>query len=299
MKKLSLVVLGLLAMSFGIAQETSEMEDDGFNHQSTKPVHQSDIMYKKTVLRALDLRERQNRPLFSRDREITKLLFDAVTEGLITPYKSDSLDLGSKLTIAEFLKKMELPSAQGGGDDWWGEPAEGEDSDDGFGDFDDTDEAEAETEEEEETVGYKAGMEYYFPKDIYQMQIKEDYIFDKQRSVMYHDIIALNFFIPADHPENIKGIEIPLVSFSYKECVNKLFKTHPDAIWYNPYNDREHKNLHDAFELRLFSSYIIKVSNPSDDYLVDIYGGDPAVGIMASQWKSFELMEYEHNLWEF
>ena len=45
--------------------------------------------------------------------------------------------------------------------------------------------------------------------------------------------------------------------------------------------------------------YIIKVSNPKDAYLVDIHGGDQWTGILASQWKSFELLEYEHNLWEF
>ena len=131
------------------------------------------------------------------------------------------------------------------------------------------------------------------------MQIKENLVFDKQRSVMYHDILAITMLVPADHPDNIKGIELPIASFSYKELKQKVFTDNPNAIWYNPYNDAEHKSLADAFELRLFSSYIIKVSNPNDDYLVDIYGGDPKVGIMASQWKEFELLEYEHNLWEF
>ena len=142
-------------------------------------------------------------------------------------------------------------------------------------------------------------VEYFFPKDLYQMQIREDLIFDKQRSRMYYDILAVTMFVPADHPDNIKGIEIPIASFSYKELHDKTFKDNPDAIWFNPFNDAEHRNLADAFELRLFSSYIIKVSNPNDEYLVDTYGGDPKVGIMASQWKAFELLEYEHNLWEF
>ena len=293
MKKLSLVFLSTLLISLAsFGQEASEFEDDGFNHQSTKPVHESDIMYKKTLLRALDLREKQNLPIFSRQKEISKILFEAAKEGLITIYSSDSLDLGRKMTISDFLKRLELPGT--GCDEEFGGGEEESFEDDSYED-------EFAMDEGEDEFADAGGCtpEYFFPQDIYQMQIKEDYIFDKQRSVMYYDIIAFNFMLPADHPDNLKGIESHIASFSYKECVEKLFTTHPDAIWYNPYNDREHKNLRDAFELRLFSSYIIKVSNPTDEYIVDIYGGDLRVGIMASQWKSFELMEYEHNLWEF
>jgi len=83
------------------------------------------------------------------------------------------------------------------------------------------------------------------------------------------------------------------------QIAEKVFRDNPKALWFNPYNDAEHRNLEHAFELRLFSSYLIKISNPSDEYLVDTYGGDPKTGIMASQWKAFELLEYEHNLWEF
>ena len=75
------------------------------------------------------------------------------------------------------------------------------------------------------------------------------------------------------------------------------FKYWIESSW--AYNDAEHRNLADAFELRLFSSYIAKVSNPDDEWLVDIYGGDPYTGILASEWKAFELLEFEHNLWEF
>ena len=48
----------------------------------------------------------------------------------------------------------------------------------------------------------------------------------------------------------------------------------------------------------LFSSYIIRVSNPDDAYLVDIYG-TPEKGIVASYKTMYELLEYEHNLWEY
>lgn len=286
MKKL-LVILFISISWLGFSQPEIV---NGVNKYSTKNIHESDIMYQKYVWRAIDLRERQNEPIFSKGKEITRAIVDAVKEGLIQPWRNDSLEESKAITKEEFLTAIEIPSTEAEVteedlafmenevDDWGG-----------FGD----------TESNDTPAAPLNKVEYFFAKDLYQMQIKENLVFDKQRSVMYHDIIAITMLVPADHPDNIKGIEIPIASFSYKELKEKVFTDNPNAIWYNPSNDAEHKSLADAFELRLFSSYIIKISNPNDDYLVDIYGGNPKVGIMASQWKEFELLEFEHNLWEF
>lgn len=303
MKKLSVLVSGLALGLFltGTIQAQDETQEsaapanteatsessekaaaptdaEGFNKYSLRPIHESDIMYRKTILRAMDLREKQNKPMFSKNREITKLIIEAVKKGEITPYESDSLRDGRKLSLKQFEDAMRIPSSLDTsslydmyGEDWRSNPE----------------------------VAPMLASQFFFPQDLYQLQIKEDMIFDKQRSRMYYDIQCITLIVPADQPQNVKGIEIPVATFEYKELAEKLFKTNPNAIWYNPKNDSEHRNLADAFELRLFSSYIIKVSNPSNAYLVDIYGGDQLKGIMASQWAAFELLEYEHNLWEF
>ncbi|MFN6943903.1 MAG: gliding motility protein GldN [Cytophagaceae bacterium] len=280
MKKLSVILLSLILIGGANAQQIIQdpFYENGYNRYSLRPIHESDIMYKKSLIRAVDLREKQNKPIFSRNKEITKLIIEAVKEGTITAFRNDSLDLGGQLTINEFLENIQIPSSA----------------------------PELSPEEKEimlqmgdSSFLFSGGIEYYFPNDLYQMEIKEDLIFDKQRSRMYYDIICITLFIPADHPANIKGIQLPIATFSYKDLVENLFKDNPNAIWYNPQNDAQHKNLADAFELRLFSSYIIRVSNPMNAYLVDIYGGDQKKGIMASQWAAFDLLEYEHNLWEF
>jgi gliding motility associated protien GldN len=317
MKKLSVIFLGLTIWSnLSIAQNEAEsteptpqtggaagavhllngQEDTGggFNKYSTRPIHESDVMYQKTLIRAIDLREKQNKPMFSQNKWITKLIIEAVKRGDITPYATDSLEEGGKLTIEEFSKAMSIGGA---------EPTEMEVQDaiqnkinDGSLDASkDTSGTYAKTLAE--LVG-ASGAGEFTPRDLYQMEIKENIIFDKQRSRMYYDIHSITMKIPADHPDNKKGIEMAIASFSYKDLTEKVFKDNPNAIWYNPQNDAQHKSLADAFELRLFSSYIIKVSNPSDAMLQDIYG-DPQRGIMASQWAAFELLEYEHNLWEF
>jgi gliding motility associated protien GldN len=280
MKKLSVLSVALFViLSFNVsAQNQPEAMEGGYNKYSLRQVHDSDIMYKKTIIRAVDLREKQNQPMFAKNKEITRILIEAVKNGTIKPYKNDSLDLGSPITINEFMENMVIPSS--------------------------APELSAEEKEIALAMGdssafLSGGTEYYFPHHLYQLELKEDLIFDKQRSRMYYDIHAVTMFVPADLPDNIKGIQLPVASFSYKELVEKVFKDNPHAIWYNPQNDAEHKSLADAFELRLFSSYIIKVSNPMNAYLSDIYGGDQQKGIMASQWAAYELLEFEHNLWEF
>ena len=156
---------------------------------------------------------------------------------------------------------------------------------------------------EAESSGWKTdepvaalGANYFNPDELYQLEIKEDYIFDRQRSRMYYDMQCFTLKIPAE--KNIKGIEIPIATFKYKDLVD-IFKNDPRAIWFNSQNDSEHRNLADAFDLRLFSSYLIKVSNPKDQFLADIYTGSAKQAILAAQWKANELMEFEHNLWEF
>jgi len=322
MKKLGVIFLGLTVWStLSIAQTGDEAESTdttpaaggtttggavhilngnedtggGFNKYSVRPIHESDVMYQKTIIRAMDLREKQNKPMFSQNKWITKLIIEAVKRGDITPYTTDSLQEGGKLTIDEFSKAMSIGGAvpttmdvqdaiQNKINDGSLDPA----TQDTTGTFNKT---------LAELVA-ASGAGEFMPRDLYQMEIKEFIIFDKQRSRMYYDIHSITIKIPADHPDNKKGIEMVVASFEYKELLEKVFKDNPNAIWYNPQNDAQHKTLADAFELRLFSSYIIKVSNPSDAMLQDIYG-DPERGIMASQWAAFELLEYEHNLWEF
>ncbi len=268
MKK-SLVILSTLCLSNMLFAQ------DGYNPLSVRPVHASDVMYQKTITRAMDLREKQNEPLFSRNREISTLLVEGVTNGVVKAYENDSLQ--TQLSAAGFLKKLTGPNA-----------VSTEDTVDLF----------LEYGPEWQQIIAAMPVDQYTARDLYQLEIKECVLFDKQRSALYYDIQTITVFIPADHPMNTRGIQIPVASFSYKEVAEKLFQDNPKAIWYNAQNERENKNLADAFDLRLFSSYIIKVYNPKDLYLTDIYS-DQQKAIMASSWAASTIMEYEHNLWEF
>ncbi len=300
MKKLGVSILLLCLIGLDYAQ-TISLDDKGIDKHSYKPVPESHIMYKKMMWRMIDLREKQNQPFFAQGKEVTQVIIDAVKAGLIQPWKNDSLSDGQPLTSEQFLQKLLIPSNEelfsdedldfinndAGGDNPFGNE---------FG-FDLGEETNDEVEEEDKS---NTGQVFYYEgKDLWQLEVKENWIFDKQRSTTIFDIQALTIVIPADHPDNVKGIEEVVASFSYKELIEKVFTNNPEAIYYNPYNDKEHKSLADAFELRLFSSYLTKINNPTNETITDIYGGDPGKGIQASKLEEQRLLEFEHNLWSF
>ena len=245
-----------------------------------KEVRHDDIMWKKRVTRRLDLRIRQNLSFFARDHEFSKLLIQAVLDGRVTAYKNESLQ--STLSKAEFIKRLLIPSVVDGSDDM----------------SDCWDCEEEDTLQEARDFSQYSLETCYGGRDLYLMDLHEDLFFDKRHSRMKWDSKSINLYLSADHPENLRKVDELIVSFDFKELERELFKDNPKAIYFNQYNDAAHLNLSDAFQLRLFHSYIIKVSNPNDEYLVDEYGGDPKTGRMASQWKAYEFLEFEHNLWE-
>lgn len=277
MKNLVLCVLTLAILPFiGKAQESVS----GINPNSVYPIHDSDIMYQKRIWRTVNLNEKQNRPFMAENKQITKFIFDAIEAGILQPYANDSLttvmskeEWNSNLTIDAGGGMEEVPLDGAATDSGWGdEPAV------------------------EEAAPASSSFKYTF-KDTYMLEIQEDLIFDKKRSRMYYDVQSIKVILPAE--KNEAGIEKNIGTIRYKD-LEKLFRNMPnEAIWFNPQNSRGHLNFADAFNLRLFSSRIIKVANPDNADVYSIYDGPTKRNVMASDWLEQELMEYEHELWEF
>jgi len=274
-------MLSVGAMAQQVSNTTS-------SNPSARPIPESDILFKKTVWRKIDLREKQNKPMFSENREITKIIINAVKSGELTAYKSDSIN--TPLTREEFIANM-TPKESGS------ELSE-EEIAAGFGQPE---------EEEEDAWGDALGdaapaaptgpvSNEFFPKQLYLLEMKENAVFDKKRSRMYHDIQTISIKVPSTL--NPLGFEQNVGSFRMDDLV-RIFRNNPEmAIWYNAQNDAQHKNLADAFDLWLFSSYITKISNPGDRGLADIYGGGKK-GLLAAQDAAEALIEYEYSLWSY
>lgn len=297
MKKIAL--LSILAASFNIAI-AQEKSDNGINPLSLRPVHESNVMYKLTLWRRLDLNEKQNQPLFASGAEITKHLIDGVKAGVLEPYDSDSVS--TKITLEEFTKRL-TKKFEGGGlskdesDAGFSATGGAAGEDDGWGGGAAKTEKETSQKSEAKPAVSAANLEGYelFARDLYIIEIKEDWIFDKQRSRQYFDIQSITIKIPSELSSD--GLEKTLASFKYKE-LDSYFKLNPNCIWYNAANTAQHKNLADAFELRLFSGRIIKKSNAGNKYLDQVYK-NPKEALVRSQQMEHELLEFENNLWEY
>ncbi|WP_375416259.1 gliding motility protein GldN [uncultured Hymenobacter sp.] len=317
------------AAGLGIAYSASAQEQatTATSTGSKRPIPTSDQMFRKTIWRQVDLREKQNKPMFSEGKEISRIIMEAVKRGELQAYKSDSLtstynpqEVSGRMSYAD--KSFELSAEEkaagfsesdlgGGGaaaDDGWGAPAKPAKTKAKMVAKRDA-KGNVMKDKKGKTIMVAAApaaapiaapktVNEYRYKDLYEMELKEDMIFDKKRSRMYHDIKTITLLVPSTLPSNTSGIETPIATFKYSDLV-KVFRNNPEnAIWFNPQNDAQHKNLADAFELWLFNSYITKVSNAADSRLDDIYGGGQQ-GILAAQQTAADLVEYEYNLWSF
>lgn len=328
--------LTAVAMLSALASRAQEQAAAVASTGAVRPIPVSDQMFKKTITRAIDLREKQNRPMFSDGKEISKVIIDAVKRGELTAYRSDSVT--STYTAKEMSANMSYPleapvSADPDGGDWGNTPAPKKKAaaNDGWGSSSGGDgwgasapkKATAARVAKRDAKGNimkdkrgkviyttapavaaaappppPATSAEYRPKDIYQMELTEEMIFDKKRSRMYHQIKTLSLKLPSTLKSNVGGLEKNIATFKYADLV-KVFRNNPQtAIWFNSQNDAQHKNLADAFELWLFNSYIVKVSNPEGNDLATQYGSERD-GLLAAQQTAADLVEYEYNLWSF
>ena len=281
MRKTLLSAIAVLLVGFVSFKSNAQEENLAYNDKSVYPIPYADQMFKRTVWRRMDLKEKQNRPFFSTSNEMTRIILEAVSDGLIYPYEDDSLN--KRMSKEQFLENLKLPTDDEddfGSDAGFGDDSGGWGDDAGWGD--------------EEDSG--PSIQYYDATQLNIVRIKEDMIFDKVRSRLYWDVQSLELIIPAT--EVATGIEKSVGVFAYKD-LERLFRSMPDrAIWYNRQNTAHHRNMADAFLLRLFNARVVKISNPRNDWIQDI-SPSQRDALIKSQQEEQRLIEYEHNLWEY
>lgn len=271
---LSGVLLAFLSSATDLCAQ--EREEFGYNIHSLRPIKNTDQLFKKTLWYRIDLREKQNRPFNAKGYELSALLINAVRSGILRPFTDDKLT--ERMAFEEFMNRITKKKPEPTDDmfpieedDWGGE----------FG----GEETQASNE-----------PEYYLPRELFLIELKEDLIFDKKRSRMYRDIQTLTLILPAEY--NAVHVDKEIATFLYKEVVENVFKDNPQAIWFNNANPREHRNMAEAFDLRLFSAHLIKYENGDDEYIVDICQGDARKAMYAALQIEYDLLEFENNLWE-
>ncbi|MBC8111951.1 MAG: hypothetical protein H7Y04_12895, partial [Verrucomicrobia bacterium] len=201
--------------------KTAPVSYTGYNPNSTHPIHESQIMYKRSIWRTLDLKEKQNRPFMAENNQLVKILFDGLKANKVKAYTNDSVNV--ELKYAEFEKRVteknntmtldELAIAKKAINDQY---AAGQIT---------------KEQRDEQLAALDAAMAnnlipaYKFT----QIEMKEDLIFDRKHSKMYYDIQSLTVVLPPQNANpadtfsvatSISDVtQLEVATFKYKDIV--------------------------------------------------------------------------------
>ena len=175
----SLSALAQPATAAGAEQRASAAVQSG--NQSVPAAQQ---LWRKAVWHALDLREKANRPLFAQGHWVTNFLVEAVKRGDLVPYRTDSCL--QPLPLAVFRQRLRLIGADSGVSA--AERAAGFTASDMGNGADSNDPAWTNTPGTPRQPAALVGGAELLPRQLYQLEIKEQLIFNQRHSRMQHVI---------------------------------------------------------------------------------------------------------------
>lgn len=130
-------------------------------------------------------------------------------------------------------------------------------------------------------------------KDVIAWEIKEDWFFDKTRSVMDVRILGVAPVVYTIDPNTNAVLGTRTLFWLYFPEIQYVLQNH---FVFNRMNDAQRMSFNDLFVKRMFSSYIKKESNICDRKITDYVAGVDAL-LEAERVKN-DISQMEHDVWD-
>ena len=234
-------------------------------------LREADVFYAKRVWREIDLREKMNQYLGSPKARLIDVLVEALNSGEIVAYDPVSTkddpngdEFTTPLKPEDVMRKL--------GSDSTAAPI-----------FDET--------------GVQTGTKMVFnefnPDSIVKFRIKEDWIFDRQRSVFEPRIIGIAPLVKIKTSAGALGDEQPAFWIYFPDARQVLANRAVEQ----ERNDATQLSFDGVFLKRIFTSYIVKESNQNDFKVKDYANGIDK--LYESERIKKQLIDYEQDLLEY
>ena len=299
MKKLVFLLVTTTICLIGVnAQDVLTTEDMNSVYKKEKhhnkkvqqyaPLREADVMWSRKIWREIDLRQKINHPFYYPENDgvghtiedrksLIDVIYSAILEGSITAYGNPAMD-------DEFREEMSQDAIKkiGGAKEEmvevtnWDAVAEGADP--------------------EEATELRLVKTAFNRNSVKKWRLKEEWFFDKQRSVMDVRILGLAP-LKEDRDEvngQILGTFSPLFWVYFPEAREILINA---EVFNLVKNNAERRTYDDVFWKRMFGSTIVKESSVMDRKVNEYMVGLDAL-LEAERIKT-EIFNMEHDLWEY
>lgn len=279
-----LFVISIISLSEMSAQGDNKVLDGVFIKETAPTrrvipythVREADVTYYKRVWREIDLRQKLNHPLYYPLDPIYEIGYErlslfhiiekGIKEGTLTAYEEDTRggQFQKALTKSEAMSELSK---------------------------------EISTTVPDFETGFDKDTSYtvdVIAKNISSYRLKEDWFFDRERSVMEVRIIGILPIVRQLNTETGEYQEFGPFWIYFPEA-RYVFANHEV---YNSSNDGSRLTFEDYFQKRIFSSFIYKETNVYDNRILSQYtkGIDR---LLEGEKIQREIINVEHDMWQY